>query len=88
MTRAQSIEALRTKLAARVGALPLLSEGETYAVEFSGSETVGIAKLRRIVDDAPLGRGFSFQLPTERFFVYERDLRPGPDGSLIVMDGR
>jgi hypothetical protein len=81
------LEALRSKLAAPQ-AVPILSEGATYAMEFSCSETVAIAKLRRIIDDAPLGRGFSFQLPTKRIFVYERDIRPGPDGSLIVMGSR
>lgn len=87
MTRAQAIEALRAKLAAGA-TLPLLSEGATYPMELSCSESVVSATLRRIIDDAPLGRGFSFQVLSERVFVYERDLRPGPDGSLIVMDGR
>lgn len=86
-TRTQMIDALRAKLAAPV-VLPLLSEGGTYPMELSCSESIVSATLRRIVDDAPLGRGFSFQLPTEKIFVYERDLRPGPNGSLIVMDGR
>jgi hypothetical protein len=84
VTRKQSIEALRTKLAAPLSDLPLLSEGAEYMMELSASETLVPALLRRIVDDAPLGRGFSFQLPTRRVFVYERDIRPGPDGSVIV----
>ena len=84
MNRKQMVEALRAKLEVSL-ALPILSEGATYAIEFSSGETVVIAKLHRIIDDAPLGRGFSFQLPTKRIFVYERDLRPGPDRSLIVM---
>jgi hypothetical protein len=84
MTREQRIEAFRAKMAAPA-ALPLLSEGAGYMLELCASETVVPAVLRRIVEDSPLGRGFSFQLPTRRIFVYERDLRPGPDGSLIVI---
>lgn len=83
----QMIDALRTKLAARVApaSLPLLSEGETYRMELTVSETLTSATLFRIVDDTPLGRGFSFQLPGRRVFVYEKDLRPGPDVMLLVM---
>jgi hypothetical protein len=84
MTREQRIEAFRAKMAMSP-ALPLLSEGTGYMMEFCASETVIPVVLLRIVDDTPLGRGFSFQLPTKRVFVYERDLRPGPDGSLIVI---
>lgn len=86
MTREQRIEAFRAKLAVSP-ALPLLSEGAGYMIEFCASETVVPAVLLRIIDDTPLGRGFSFQLPTKRIFVYERDIRPGPDGSLLVMGG-
>ncbi|WP_334401375.1 hypothetical protein [Bradyrhizobium sp. AZCC 2289] len=82
------IDALRTKLAARAvvpASLPLLSEGATYQMELTVSETLTSATLRRIVDDTPLGRGFSFQLPGRRVFVYEKDLRPGPDVMLLAM---
>jgi hypothetical protein len=82
------IDALRTKLAAHavvsVG-LPTLSEGATYLMELTASETITIATLRMIVDDTPHGRGFSFQLPGRRVFIYERDLRPGPDAMLLAM---
>ncbi|MEH2566675.1 hypothetical protein V1289_006302 [Bradyrhizobium sp. AZCC 2289] len=86
--RVQMIDALRTKLAARAvvpASLPLLSEGATYQMELTVSETLTSATLRRIVDDTPLGRGFSFQLPGRRVFVYEKDLRPGPDVMLLAM---
>lgn len=86
--RSQAIAALKAKLDARravPAALPLLSEGKSYPMEFASSETVEIGRLRRIVDDAPLGRGFSFQMQHRRVFVYERDLRPGPSGELLVM---
>jgi hypothetical protein len=86
--RAQMIDALRAKLAARTmmsATLPLLSEGATYQMELSAGETVTSATLRRIVDDTPLGRGFSFQLPGRRVFIYERDLRPGPDAMLLAV---
>ena len=86
MTREQRIEAFRAKIAVPA-TLPLLSEGAKYVMELCASETVVPAVLRRIIDDAPLGRGFSFQLPDKRIFVYERDIRPGPDGSLMVMEG-
>jgi hypothetical protein len=86
MTREQRIEAFRAKMAAPA-AFPLLSEGTGYMLEFCASETVVPAVLLRIVDDMPLGLGFSFQLPTHRLFVYERDIHPGPDGSLIVIGG-
>jgi hypothetical protein len=86
--RIQMIEALRAKLAARavrsVG-LPTLSEGATYLMELTASEMLTSATLRRIVDAAPLGRGFSFQLPGRRVFIYERDLRPGPNGTLLAV---
>jgi hypothetical protein len=86
--RAQMIHALRAKLAdrAEVSAdLPTLSEGTTYLMELTASEMVTSATLRRIVDDTPLGRGFSFQLPDRRVFIYERDLRPGPNGTLLAI---
>jgi hypothetical protein len=54
-------------------------------MELTASETVTSATLRLIVDDTPLGRGFSFQLPGRRVFIYERDLRPGPDAMLLAM---
>ena len=84
MTREQRIKAFRAKMAAPP-VLPLLSEGAGYMMELCATETVVPAVLRRIVEDSPLGRGFSFQLPTKRIFVYERDILPGPDGSIIVM---
>ena len=65
--------------------LPLLSEGTTYRMELIGSERVVRATLRNIVEDSPLGRGFSFQLSNRRLFIYERDLRPGPNGMLLAM---
>jgi hypothetical protein len=65
--------------------LPLLSEGETYQMELGASERLTSATLLRIVDDTPLGRGFSFQLPDRRVFIYEHDLRPGPDSVLLTM---
>jgi hypothetical protein len=86
--RVQMIDALRTKLAARAVAsagLPTLSEGATYLMELTASETVTSATLRLIVCDTPFGRGFSFQLPGRRVFIYERDLRPGPDAMLLAM---
>jgi hypothetical protein len=86
MTREQRIEAFRAKMAMSP-ALPLLCEGSGYMLELCASETTVPAVLRRIIDDAPLGRGFSFQLPTKRIFVYERDIRPGSNSSLIVMRG-
>ena len=86
MTRQQRIDAFRAKLAMPT-ALPLLSEGAGYMMELCVSETVVPVVLLRIIDDGPLGRGFSFQLPTKRLFVYERDIRPGPDGILIVTGG-
>lgn len=86
MTREQRIAALRAKMGTPV-VLPLLSEGGEYEMEFCANETVVPATLLRIIDDAPLGRGFSFQLLTKRLFVYERDIRPGPDGSLLVIGG-
>lgn len=88
MTRNQAIAALKAKLQAGLiaaDALPVLSEGETYRMELSAGERLVMATLRKIIDDAPLGRGFSFQLKDRRIFVYERDLRPGPAGSLIAM---
>lgn len=85
--RVQTIDALRTKLADRVppASLPLLGEGGTYRMELAVSETLTSATLLRIVDDTPLGRGFSFQLPGRRVFVYEKDLQPGPDFTLLAM---
>ena len=86
--RVQMIDALRAKLADRAVAsadLPTLSEGATYLMELTASEMLTSATLRRIVDDTPLGRGFSFQLPGRRVFIYERDLKPGPDGMLLAM---
>jgi hypothetical protein len=83
MTRAQKIEALKAKLSPQH--LPVLSEGDTYRLELLAHERVERATLLRIIDDAPLGRGFSFQLKGRRIFVYERDLRPGPAGSIISM---
>ena len=75
MTREQRIGAFRAKMAMSP-ALPLLSEGSGYMLELCASETTVPAVLRRIIDDAPLGRGFSFQLPTKRIFVYERTFAP------------
>jgi hypothetical protein len=86
--RVQMIDALRTKLAARTvvsADLPTLSEGATYLMELTASEMLTSATLRLIVDDTPFGRGFSFQLPGRRVFIYEQDLRPGPDGVLLAM---
>jgi hypothetical protein len=86
--RIQMIDVLRAKLAERALAsadLPTLSEGATYQMELSTSETLTCATLCRIVDDTPLGRGFSFRLPGRRVFIYERDLRPGPNGTLLAM---
>lgn len=83
MTREKRIEAFRAKTA-MPRALPLLSEGAGYMMELCASETVVPVVLLRIIDDGPLGRGFSFQLSNKRLFVYERDIRPGPDGLLIV----
>jgi hypothetical protein len=85
--RVQTIDALRAKLTCPVvsARLPLLSEGTTYFMELAASEILTSATLRRIVDDAPLGRGFSFQLSDRRVFIYERDLRPGPNGTLLAM---
>jgi hypothetical protein len=86
--RVQIIHALRAKLADRAAAsadLPTLSEGTTYLMELTASEMVTNATLRRIVDDTPLGRAFSFQLPDRRVFIYERDLRPGPNGTLMAI---
>jgi hypothetical protein len=85
--RVQMIDALRAKLAARAvvsASFPLLSEGATYLMELTASGILTSATLRRIVDDTPLGRGFSFQLPDRRVFIYERDLRPGPDAMLLA----
>ena len=72
-------------MSAEIATLPLLSEGATYRLEIISEERVRKAVLRHIVDDAPLGRGFSFQIGKRRQFVYERDLRPGPAGYLIAM---
>jgi hypothetical protein len=86
--RVQMVDALRAKLAARAVAsadLPTLSEGTTYLMELTASEMLTSATLRRIVDDTPLGRGFSFQLPGRRVFIYERDLRPSPNGTLLAI---
>jgi hypothetical protein len=86
--RVQMIDALRAKLAARAvvsASLPLLSEGATYQMELTVSETLTSATLHRIVDDTPLGRGFSFQLPGRRVFIYKKDLRLGPDGMLLAL---
>jgi hypothetical protein len=77
-----------SSLAARAVAsadLPTLSEGTTYLMELTASEMLTSGMLRRIVDDTPLGRGFSFQLSDRRVFIYERDLRPGPNGMLLAM---
>ncbi|MBK3664793.1 hypothetical protein JJE66_26645 [Bradyrhizobium diazoefficiens] len=86
--RVQAIKALRAKL--KTSAVvnvspPLLSEGETYLIELVASQELMNAKLLRIVDDAPLGRGFSFQLSHRRIFIYEQDLRAGPGGMLLAM---
>jgi len=62
---------------------PVLAEGSKYRLELMSAEKVVRATLIRIVDDAPLGRGFSFQLAGRRLFVYERDLTPGPNGILL-----
>lgn len=63
--------------------LPTLAEGAAYKLEIMSQERVVRATLARIVDDAPLGRGFSFQLAKRKLFVYEHDLTPGPKGYLI-----
>lgn len=63
--------------------LPVLSEGAKYRLEIMSAEKIVRATLLRIVDDAPLGRGFSFQLAGRRLFVYERDLTPGPKRVLL-----
>jgi hypothetical protein len=63
--------------------LPVLAEGANYRLEIMSQERVVKATLLRIVDDSPLGRGFSFQLAKRRLFVYERDLMPGP-GNLLL----
>lgn len=63
--------------------LPVLAEGAQYRLELMSAEKVVRATLLRIVDDAPLGRGFSFQIGKRRQFVYERDLTPGSKGSLL-----
>lgn len=81
-TRSQMIEGLRATLQS---AMPVLAEGREYRLETASGETIERALLRSIVDDAPLGRGFSFQLADRRVFVYERDLRPGPAGILLAM---
>jgi hypothetical protein len=62
---------------------PVLAEGAKYRLELMSAEKVVRATLLRIVDDAPLGRGFSFQLAGRRLFIYERDLTPGPKGILL-----
>lgn len=64
-------------------ALPVLAEGASYRLELMMKGKIVRGTLLRIVDDAPLGRGFSFQLTSRRLFVYERDLRPGPKGILL-----
>lgn len=64
--------------------LPLLSEGATYRLEIVSEERVRKAVFSHTVDDAPLGRGFSFLIGKRRQFIYERDLRPGPAGMLIA----
>lgn len=64
--------------------LPVLSEGATYRMEIMSMGKVVRATLIRIAEDMPLGRGFSFQIGKRRQFVYERDLLPGPAGSLIA----
>lgn len=64
--------------------LPLLAEGASYRLEILSTERVVKATLLRIVEDNPLGRGFSFQLAKRRLFVFERDLMPGPAGYLIA----
>ena len=66
-------------------AKPVLVEGCEYSLELASAEKIERALLRKIVDNAPLGRGFSFQLVDRRVFVYERDVRPGPGGTLLVM---
>jgi len=66
---------------------PKLEAGRLYLMEIA--EELVPATLRRIIDDASLGRGYSFQfLATKnRVFVYEKDLQRGPDNILIVLDG-
>jgi hypothetical protein len=54
-------------------------------LELTASALLTSGTLRRIVDDTPLVRGFSFQLPDRRVFIYERDLRSGPNGMLLAM---
>jgi hypothetical protein len=86
--RVQMIDALRAKLEDRAvvsADLPTLGEGATYLIELTASEMLTSATLRRIVDDTPLGRGFSFQLPDRRVFIYGHDLRPGPGVVLLAM---
>jgi hypothetical protein len=87
-SRVRIISPLRVKSTGRAmvsARLPPLSEGATYQMELSASERLTRATLLRIVDDTPLGRGFSFQLPGRRVFIYERDLRPGADCTLLAM---
>lgn len=62
---------------------PVLAEGANYRLEIMSQERVVKATLLRIVEDNPLGRGFSFQLAKRRLFVFERDLTPGPKGILL-----
>ena len=88
-SRAQTIDALRAKLTARPERNSEVSASKrrrnlpdgierqpkrSRAPRCSGSLTT-----RRY------GRGFSFQLPDRRVFIYEHDLRPGPDGALLAM---
>lgn len=86
--RTQLICALRPKLQPCITTAPqrpILSEGLTYRMELNASQEFTSAKLLRIVDDAPLGRGFSFQLPDRKIFIYEYDLQPSdPRGVLMV----
>lgn len=63
---------------------PILAEGAKYRLELMSAEKIVRATLLRIVEDAPLGRGFSFQIGSRRQFVYERDLLPAPSGHLIA----
>lgn len=65
-------------------ALPVLSEGATYQLEITSQERVRRATLLKIVDDAALGRGFSFQIGRVRKFIYERDLIPGPRPGYLI----
>lgn len=87
MTRKRNCELRGAEQTATPKVLPLLCEGAEYMLELSASEVVVPAVLRRIVDNMPLGLGFSFQLPDRLIFVYERDVRPGPKGYLIVIAG-